>query len=82
MLAADKFGPGQLRDYLTRFGLGQRTDIGVRGETAGLLPSLSQWTHQIQDRIAFGQSLSVNARADGRGGQHDRQRRRAGLARA
>jgi len=61
VLAADKFGDGQLRNYLTRFGLGQRTDLGVRGETPGLLPSVSQWTHQIQDRIAFGQSLSVNA---------------------
>ncbi|GAB3783523.1 peptidoglycan D,D-transpeptidase FtsI family protein [Nocardioides ungokensis] len=61
VLAADKFAPGQLRSYLTRFGLGQRTDIGVRGESPGILPSDSQWTHQVQDRIAFGQSLSVNA---------------------
>jgi cell division protein FtsI (penicillin-binding protein 3) len=61
VLAADKFEDGQLRDYLTRFGLGQRTDIGVGGETAGLLPDGSMWTSQTQDRIAFGQSLSVNA---------------------
>ena len=61
VLAADRFGPGQLRSYLTKFGLGKRTDIGVRGETPGILPSQSQWTHQVQDRIAFGQSLSVNA---------------------
>jgi len=61
VLAADKFAPGQLRSYLTRFGLGQRTDIGVRGESPGILPSGAQWTHQVQDRIAFGQSLSVNA---------------------
>ncbi|GAA2153315.1 cell division protein FtsI [Nocardioides koreensis] len=61
VLAADKFDSGELRSYLTRFGLGQRTDIGVRGETKGILPGPSQWTHQVQDRIAFGQSLSVNA---------------------
>ncbi|WP_341925507.1 penicillin-binding protein 2 [Nocardioides psychrotolerans] len=61
VLAADKFEDGQLRDYLTRFGLGQRTNIGVGGETAGLLPDDSMWTSQTQDRIAFGQSLSVNA---------------------
>jgi cell division protein FtsI (penicillin-binding protein 3) len=60
VLAADRFKAGQLHDYLTRFGLGQRTDIGVRGETPGLLPDGSTWTHQDQDRIAFGQSLSVN----------------------
>jgi len=60
VLAADRFKKGQLYDYLQRFGLGRPTDIGVRGETQGLLPAKSQWTHQTQDRIAFGQSLSVN----------------------
>ena len=61
VLAADKFASGELRSYLSQFGLGQKTDIGVRGETPGILPDPSIWTHQTQDRIAFGQSLSVNA---------------------
>ena len=61
VLAADEFGRGELRDYLTRFGLGQRTDIGVGGETKGLLPQGALWTDQTEDRIAFGQGLSVNA---------------------
>nr|WP_246416027.1 penicillin-binding protein 2 [Nocardioides luti] len=61
VLAADKFDTGELFSYLTKFGLGQRTNIGVRGETPGILPDGSLWTHQNQDRIAFGQSLSVNA---------------------
>ena len=60
VLAADRFKHGQLDAYLRNFGLGQPTDIGVRGETQGLLPALSQWTPQVEDRIAFGQSLSVN----------------------
>ena len=60
VLAADRFQRGQLYDYLRSFGLGETTDIGVRGETQGLLPAKGQWTHQTQDRIAFGQSLSVN----------------------
>lgn len=60
VLAADKFKQGQLDTYLREFGLGRRTDVGVRGETPGLLPAGSTWTHQMQDRIAFGQSLSVN----------------------
>ena len=54
------FKSGQLRRYLTRFGLGQRTDIGVTGETPGLLPSTAAWNGMLQDRIAFGQSVSVN----------------------
>jgi cell division protein FtsI (penicillin-binding protein 3) len=54
------FDRGQLRSYLTKFGLGQRTDIGVNGETPGVLPSTAAWNGMLQDRIAFGQSVSVN----------------------
>ena len=61
VLAADQFKPGQLRGYLTRFGLGSRTVIGLNGETRGILPQGAAWTSQVGDRIAFGQSLSVNA---------------------
>ena len=62
MLAADKFDDGELRTYLTKFGLGQRTDIGVRGETPGHpARRRASGPDQAQDRIAFGQSLSVNA---------------------
>ncbi len=60
-LASRRFESGQLRDYLTKFGLGSRTDVGVAGETQGILPDPSIWTPMTQDRIAFGQSLSVNA---------------------
>ncbi|QZY30875.1 penicillin-binding protein 2 [Nocardioides coralli] len=59
--AADEFDRGELRRYLTRFGVGETTDIGVRGESAGILPDPSIWSRLIQDRVAFGQSLSVNA---------------------
>ncbi|TNM45194.1 penicillin-binding protein 2 [Nocardioides albidus] len=61
VLAADQFRPGQLRNYLTRFGLGARTGVGLGGETRGILPQGAAWTSQVGDRIAFGQSLSVNA---------------------
>ncbi|HEX6148986.1 peptidoglycan D,D-transpeptidase FtsI family protein [Nocardioides sp.] len=59
--AADEFERGQLRRYLTKFGLGRATDIGVRGESAGILPPESLWSRLVGDRVAFGQSLSVNA---------------------
>ena len=61
VLAARNFDTGQLRDYLVKFGLGQKTNVGVAGETQGILPDPSIWTSMTQDRIAFGQSLSVNA---------------------
>ena len=61
VLASDRFDRGELRRYLSAFGLGQRTDIGIRGETQGILPDPSLWSGLVKDRIAFGQSLSVNA---------------------
>ncbi len=60
VLATDAFTPIQLVDYLKRFGLGQTTDIGVRGETPGILTPGDVMTSQTKDRVAFGQSLSVN----------------------
>ena len=60
VLAADAFSPVELVAYLQRFGLGQRTDVGVRGETPGILTPGEAMTSQTKDRVAFGQSLSVN----------------------
>lgn len=61
VLAADRLPALELRRYLTEFGLGGRTGSGANNETAGLLPAPSQWTQLTKDRIAFGQSVSVNA---------------------
>ena len=80
VLAADAFSPPQLVAYLQRFGLGQKTNIGVRGETPGILTPGDVMTSQTKDRVAFGQSLSVNVAPDGRGREHDRQRGRPRLA--
>ena len=60
VLAADAFTPPELISYLHRFGLGQKTDLGVRGETPGILAPGEVMTSQTKDRVAFGQSLSVN----------------------
>lgn len=61
VLAADAFTPVQLVGYLQKFGLGQRTGIGMRGETPGILTPGDVMTSQTKDRVAFGQSVSVNA---------------------
>ena len=61
VLASDRFAPGELRSYLAKFGLGQPTNVGLGAESRGNLPDPSLWTSQVGDRIAFGQSLSVNA---------------------
>ncbi|MXG90833.1 penicillin-binding protein 2 [Nocardioides sp. YIM 123512] len=61
VLAADRFGSGELRSYLEKFGLGAVSGVGLGGETRGSIPEGPAWTSQVGDRIAFGQSLSVNA---------------------
>lgn len=61
VLAADAFTPVELVGYLQKFGLGQRTGIGMRGETPGILTRGDVMTSQTKDRVAFGQSVSVNA---------------------
>jgi len=61
VLAASQFQHAELYAYLRKFGLGQRTGIGVHGESAGLLTDWHNWSQINQDTIAFGQGLSVNA---------------------
>jgi len=48
-------------EYLHRFGFGQRTGIGLAGETAGILRDSDQWAAAHRATIAFGQGISVNA---------------------
>ncbi len=60
-MAASEFTPTQMWSYLDKFGLGRRTDVGLPGETRGLLPPAAIWSTLTRAQIAFGQGLSVNA---------------------
>jgi cell division protein FtsI (penicillin-binding protein 3) len=60
-MAATQFTPDQLWTYLDKFGLGHKTDVGMPGETRGLLPDKSIWSSLTRAQVAFGQGLSVNA---------------------
>ncbi|MER7555449.1 penicillin-binding protein 2 [Nocardioides sp. NPDC126508] len=61
VMAANKYSDGQLREYLSAFGQGRRTGLGLDTESAGLLASPETWNDANEDRIDFGQSISVNA---------------------
>lgn len=61
VLAAREMPKTQMHDYLTKFGLGQLTDLGLDGESAGKVPPASDWISITRDNIAFGQGLSVTA---------------------
>jgi cell division protein FtsI (penicillin-binding protein 3) len=47
-------------DGLQRFGFGQRTGIGLPGETAGILWKPQRWSEIQFSNIAFGQGVSVS----------------------
>ena len=61
VLASRQLKGERLYSYLQNFGLGQRTQVGVRGESGGVLADPSTWAQVQHDNIAFGQGLSVNA---------------------
>ena len=61
VLAADEIGARRYYGYLRKFGLGSRTDVGVHGESAGVLPHWSSWNDVSKGTISFGQGLAVNA---------------------
>jgi cell division protein FtsI (penicillin-binding protein 3) len=70
--------PKQVRyDYLSRFGFGAETGVGLPGETAGILHPVDKWDGRTQYNVLFGQGVSVNAIQDtgvfatiGNGGVH------------
>ena len=49
-----------LAGYLSDFGLGHTTNLGLPGESSGSLPS-GDMSDQTRDQISFGQGLSVTA---------------------
>jgi len=60
VLAARELPAKDLHDRLVDYGLGSRTDLGVKGESPGVLPHWSGWREINKDNIAFGQGLAVN----------------------
>lgn len=57
----EKMSPDTLSDYLRKFGVGSRTNVGLSGENPGILNPVSSWSRSTFPTIAFGQSYSVTA---------------------
>lgn len=55
--------PTQVRhDYLKKFGLGESAELGIPGETRGLLiEDAAKWDGRTKYAVLFGQGLAVNA---------------------
>jgi len=56
---AQKIGPDRYVDLLTKFGLGQKTGIGLPGESPGSVPPRSTWSGSTFGNLPIGQGLSM-----------------------
>jgi cell division protein FtsI (penicillin-binding protein 3) len=59
LLLAQRLGPQRYADMLSKFGLGQRTGVGLPGESAGLVPPIDQWSGSTFANLPIGQGLSM-----------------------
>lgn len=59
LMLAQRIGPERYYDMLGKFGLGQRTGVGLPGESAGLVPPIDQWSGSSFSNLPIGQGLSM-----------------------
>jgi len=58
---SEKLGSSRFYHYIRSFGFGAPTELGLPGETTGLIRPPDQWTPVDLAAASFGQSLSVSA---------------------
>lgn len=56
---AYRMGPDKLYNYLVKFGFGNSTDLGLPGETSGILRSRKNWATVDVATHSFGQGVAV-----------------------
>jgi len=56
---AERMTPKQLRDAVVRFGFGTRTNIGLPGESPGIVTTARRWTRYSQTSVAMGHEVAV-----------------------
>ncbi|CQD20980.1 penicillin binding protein transpeptidase domain-containing protein [Mycolicibacterium conceptionense] len=59
LMLAQRIGPDRFYDMVRRFGLGQRTGVGLPGESSGLVPPIDQWSGSSFANLPIGQGLSM-----------------------
>lgn len=59
LMLAQRVGPQRYAEMLRKFGLGQRTGVGLPGESGGLVPPIDQWSGSTFSNLPIGQGLSM-----------------------
>ena len=61
VMAGDQYTTTQRYGYLTKFGIGQPSGMGLTGESQGLLSSSDKWDKRTRNTVLFGQGYATNA---------------------
>ncbi|RMI29123.1 penicillin-binding protein 2 [Nocardia stercoris] len=59
LMLAQRVGEDRFADLVQKFGLGQRTGVGLPGESSGLVPARAQWSGSTFANLPIGQGLSM-----------------------
>ncbi len=59
LMLAQRVGEDRWWDTMQKFGLGQRTDVGLPGESPGSVPARDQWSGSTFANLPIGQGLSM-----------------------
>jgi cell division protein FtsI (penicillin-binding protein 3) len=59
LMLAEKVGPDRFADMVKKFGLGQKTGVGLPGESSGSVPDRKQWSGSTFGNLPIGQGLSM-----------------------
>jgi cell division protein FtsI (penicillin-binding protein 3) len=61
VIAGSALTPQQRYDYLSAFGFGKPTGVGLPGESDGILRDVKKWDGRTKYAVLFGQGVSVTA---------------------
>jgi cell division protein FtsI (penicillin-binding protein 3) len=60
LMLAQECGPDRYSQLLKKLGIGQRTGVGLPGETPGQVPPRNQWSGSTFGNLPIGQGLSMS----------------------
>ena len=58
-IVAERFSHEQLQHAIRQFGFGERTLVGLGGETSGIITSPSNWNDYTQTSVSMGHEIAV-----------------------
>lgn len=61
IVASQQMKSSTLHSYLSKFGLGAKTGVGLPGESKGILVPAARWSRSQAATVTFGQGVSVTA---------------------